>query len=317
MKKYTTVMFMLLSLSASAGKWTIYKIEDQYSPKNDITSVCIDKQGFMWVGTSFGIYRYTNGNWVAQGTENIYVRTLFIDNQNTKWAGLTAGGVLRCDDGVNWEKVPEASKSHSVNVIQCDNKGSIWAGDWNEGLFNLVVPSIGKEQWVNYRAADEKTGDREKIGDNAILSITPDSKNRMWFGTYHGLSLMENNQWLFYDMHNSSLPDNNIYALAAGKDEIVWVGTGNGLVKIEGSAWTIYSNENSGLSCDLILSLATGHKGDIWVGTNKGLFYFNGEHWTHFTTENSMLPDNRIQSIVVHEHKIYIGTGNGLAVYEP
>lgn len=317
MKKYTLIIFVIITLSTTAGNWTISRIDDLSSPKNDITAICFDHQGSLWVATSYGVYRKIDDKWIVQGPDNIYVKTLFIDNNDIKWAGLTGGGVFNTKDGTTWTNIPDATKSSSVNVINSDNNGSIWVGDWNEGLFNRVIQENGKEQWMNYRAADEKVGDKEKIGDNAILSILPDYKNRMWFGSYHGLSLFENNVWTFNNTQNSQLPDNNVYALATDIKENIWIGTGNGLVKITGADWAIYNDENSQLSCDLILSLATDPKGDVWVGTNKGVFIFNGENWINYTTENSPLPDNRIQSIVVHENKIYFGTSHGLAIYEP
>jgi ligand-binding sensor domain-containing protein len=316
MKKFFILMFMFVSLSAVADKWTIFKLEDMYSPKNDITSICVDQQGILWIATSFGIYKYAEDKWVAQGPENIYVRTLYIDNHDVKWAGLFNGGVFRSTDGQTWKKIPEVSKSQIVNVINSDSNGSVWIGDWNEGLFNLKGLNNDKEEWVNYRAASEKTGDKEKIGDNAILSIIPDLKNRMWIGSHHGLSMYENGKWKFYDSVNSKLPDNNVYALATDRYENIWVGTSNGLVKIAGSDWTLYNDENSNLSCDLILSLAADNKGNLWVGTNKGVFLFNGKKWIHYTTGNSELPDNRIQSILVFRNKVYIGTSDGLAIYE-
>jgi ligand-binding sensor domain-containing protein len=317
MRKVVIFLFMFATISVSAGTWKVYRLEDSLSPKNDITAISFDQKGTLWIATSYGIYKQTDAGWVAQGPENIYVRALFIDGNNIKWAGLTGGGLNRSVDGITWTNIPEASLSQSVNVINSDNKGSIWVGDWNEGLFNQVKQSDGKEQWINYRAADEKVGDKEKIGDNAILSVLPDSKGGMWFGSYHGLSLLKNGKWTFFNTQNSQLPDNNIYSLATDSNENIWIGTGNGLVKFDGSNWTVYSNENSGLSCDLILSLATDVSGHLWVGTNKGVFFFNGIGWTNFTAENSDLPDNRVQSIKVHENKVYLGTSHGLAVYEP
>jgi ligand-binding sensor domain-containing protein len=316
MKIAIMVIFMLLSMSIFAGNWRVYKIDDFIAPKNDITSISFDNQGSLWIATSYGIYKYENGTWLVQSPENIYVRTLYIDKYDVKWAGLLGGGVISKEKDRDWKNIPEASKSLTVNVINSDSTGAIWVGDWNEGLFIQKKLNSGKQQWINYRAADDKKGDRDKIGDNAILSIIADSKNRMWIGSYHGLSMFDNNKWSFYDMQNSDLPDNNVYSLATDKNGDEWIGTGNGLVKIDINGWTIYNNENSGLSCDLILSLAAFH-GNIWVGSNKGVFFYNGDTWVNYNTENSELPDNRIQSIVIHENKVYLGTSCGLAVFEP
>jgi ligand-binding sensor domain-containing protein len=311
MKNFITIVLILISLESFAkGRWTTYKVENGSSPKNDITAICFDQYDSLWVSTMYGIYKYADGKWECQGLENKYVHTLLIDHDNTKWAGLWGGGVVRSTDGINWVHIPEASKSNSTNVISVDKNGSIWAGDWNEGLYNLTRQADGKDKWIIY------TSEEVGIGDNSILSILSASKNQMWFGTYHGVSLFENNIWTLYNKQNSKLPDDNVYSLASDKKGHIWIGTGNGLVNVSGTKWTIYNNENSKLSCDLVLSLAIDPKGNLWVGTNKGVFVFDGKNWINYTSENSPLPNNRIQAIVVRNNKIYIGTSSGLAVYE-
>ena len=207
--------------------------------KNDIHSICFDKKGDLWAGTWYGIYKYENSKWLEKGTENIYVETLFIDNRDTKWAGLWGGGVYKCEDNQNWVNVKEASPTNSVNVISADRKGHIWVGDWGGGAVNLdgkgeinVNHKTGGaalyngEKWITYKA------DNVKLGDNSVLSMTTDTKGRMWFGTYHGVSVLENNQWTLYNKQNSLLPDNDIYSLTSDSKGNVWIGTCDGLVKV-------------------------------------------------------------------------------------
>ena len=326
MKKILLLLLCFLSIlqSCSMGGWTTYKIEESNSPKNDIWSICFDKQGGLWVGTNYGIYKNEGGKWVAQHVENIYVQTLFIDDKDTKWAGHYGGGVYKCDDGKNWENLKDASPANSVNVITSDKKGNIWLGGWGgcdvkldeKGELDVSNKTGGAmnykgKQWVSYKA------DQVNLGDNNVTSIVCDPKDRIWFGTYHGLSMLSNGIWTLYNKQNSILPSNDIYSLASDRKGIIWVGTCNGLVKISGSKWIVYNKENSGLSCDLILSLATDANGRVWAGTNKGAFFFDGTKWTNFTIENSGLADNRVQTIVVIKNKVYFGTSNGISVYEP
>jgi ligand-binding sensor domain-containing protein len=317
------VFFISVHQSFSIGGWTTYKIEDGYSPKNDIWSICFGKQGDMWAGTSYGIYKNETGKWIAQNVENIYVQTLFIDKKNTKWAGLYGGGVYKCEAGKNWRTVKDASPTNTVNVITSDHEGNIWLGGWGGCDGNLdekgqidvrnktggAINYNGKE-WVSFKA------DQVNLGDNSVTSIVCDAKNRIWFGTYHGLSMLKNGIWTLYNKQNSALPDNDVYSLASDRAGNVWIGTCNGLVKIAGTKWTVYNNENSGLTYDLILSLATGANGSVWVGTNKGVFLFDGSKWMNYNVKNSGLIDNRVQTIVVYKNKVYFGTSNGISVYE-
>ena len=325
MKKLLLLFLSFVSIlqSCSTDQWTTLKIEDGDSPKNDICSICFDKQGSSWVGTNYGIYKNEADKWVAQGIENIYVQTLFIDDKDTKWAGLYEGGVFKCEAGNNWENVKDASPTNSVNVITSDIKGNIWLGGWGGCILDLdekgeidITNKTGGamiydgKQWVSYKAA------QVNLGDNSVNTIVCDAKGRIWFGTYHGLSMLNNGIWTLYNKQNSTLPDNEVFSLAADSKGNVWIGTCNGLVKISGLEWTVYNNENSDLSCDLILSLATDENGSVLAGTNKGAFFFDGTKWRNYTAENSGLTDNRVQTIAVHKHKVYFGTSNGISVYK-
>ncbi len=309
MKKLIIILSLFISAHALAtGKWTVSRIDKDYSPKNDITGLSFDKQGALWASTSCGVFAYANGSWEEKGLRKAYLHTIYVDDNNTKWAGLYLGGLHFSTDGNKWEKVNQPEMSGSVNAVTSDKKGTIWMGDWNEGLFSLTPGAKGK--WAQYRSG------KQLLGDNAIFSVTTDSKNQLWAGTTHGVSLYSNNQWTLYNIKNSKLPDNIVYSLASDSNGTVWIGTANGLVKANSSGWTVYNNENSGLSCDLILALAVDEIGNIWVGTNKGAFYFNGQKWENFTVENSDLPDNRVQTIIARNNKIYFGTSYGLAIYE-
>jgi ligand-binding sensor domain-containing protein len=307
MKKIFSLLFLLSACYLfSAGKWTSFKItEEGYSPKNDITAICFDKQGCLWVGTSDGIYKKEEKQWELQGIGGIYVQSLYIDRSNTKWVGLWGGGVYKSDSDSIWKNVKEASPTNSVNVITADHQGNIWIGNWNGGAANY-----NGQCWRSYKS------DSMKLGDNTVTSIACDSKNRMWIGTYHGLSKLEHDSWTLYNKDNSQLPDNDVYSLAADNKGNVWAGTCDGLVKINGSHWIIYRQENSGLPCNLILSIAIDAKGNIWIGTNKGIAFFNGKNWITYTVENSRLIDNRVQTITVHDNAIYFGTSSGVSVLE-
>jgi len=313
MKKLIILIVILGSMNVSGkSRWITYRIAEEHSPKNDICSVCFDRDGCLWAGTDYGVYQNKDGKWIARGTENVYVQTLFIDAENRKWAGLWGGGIFLCGSDDDWKHAPDASPTGSVNVITADHDGNIWIGDWGGGAVMLGDTAggyAGKKRIV-YKAGEAQVN----LGDNTVTSAVCDARGRMWLGTYHGISVFHDGLWTLYNSENSNLPDNDVYALAAGKDGCVWIGTCDGLVKVFGQEWTVYHTENSGLSCDLVLALATGEDGTIWVGTNKGLFSFDGKKWTNFTVENSGLADNRIQTVTLYHEKIYVGTSQGISV---
>lgn len=301
MKRRLIIFCFLITCVCMQAQWTNIQIEPGISPKNDILSICFDKQGDMWVATSFGVYKNDGGQWKSQGSENIYVQSLFIDNNEAKWAGIWGGGVFRCEAGKDWVNVKDASLSISTNAIIAGNKGDLWFGTWDKGLV-----SYNGSRWTHYISGDVA------IGDNSVLSLAK-YEGKIWVGTYHGLSSFDGSGWILYNRENSPLPDNDIYALWAGREGL-WIGTCNGLALLKKGGWTVYNGDTPAIQGDVVLAVAEDLEGNVWVGTNKGLTVFNGQQWKTFTMENSNLIENRVQTISIRNNKIYVGTSLGISV---
>lgn len=306
MKRFFVMILACLFLTVSAaGKWKILHLAESGSPKNDVVALSFDKSGALWVGTSYGVYRQSDNSWQLQGTENIYVQSLYIDRNDTKWVGLWGGGLWRCGDGKNWEKLEKATSTGCINTINGDRQGNIWIGDWGGGLSKV---GSNDNNITTYKA------DKVALGDNSVNAIVEDAKGRMWFGTYHGVSSLDQSQWMLYNRSNSKLPDNDVYAVAASPDGTVWIGTCNGLARLQNGHWQIFTQVNSGLPGNLILSLAVDKKGRLWIGTPDGAARFDGKKWIVYNQYNSPLPDNRVQCIAVRDKVVYFGTSKGIAV---
>ncbi len=306
-RKISLILFLFVTLYAySQCKWTTLRISEAYSPENDISAIQFDKNNNIWVGTWCGVYQLIGNQWHLAGLPNTYIQTFLIDASDTKWAGAWGTGLSKSKDGVTWITIKDIQPASSINIIGSDFKGNIWVGDWNSGVF-----SFKNNKWISYKP------EQINLGDNTITSIACDSKNNVWFGTYHGVTVYnELTGSKLYNVENSKLPDNDVYSLCVGSKSNIWIGTTNGLACFSGKNWNIYKMANSLLPSNLILSLAEDKKGNMWVGTDKGLCSFNGKKWAIYTVENSPLVDDRIQTIEIHQSKIYIGTSKGLSVVE-
>jgi len=308
-RKIVFLLFLFVALYAnSQNRWTTCRISDTFSPENDISAIRFDKNEKMWVATWNGLYKTTDSKWqrIGPGPQNVYIQAFYIDNQNTKWLGLFGAGLYKSEDGMLWTPIKEILPANSINVINADQVGNIWIGDWAHGVLSLK-----NNKWNFYKS------DQINLGDNSVTSITSDSKKNIWFGTYHGISVYnELSGSKIYNRENSKLPDNDVYSLCSDSKNNIWIGTTNGLAKFNGKDWTVFKKETSEIPSNLILCIAEDQRGYIWIGTDKGLCFFNGKKWTTFNVENSPLVDNRVQTITVHKSKIYIGTSKGMSIIE-
>jgi ligand-binding sensor domain-containing protein len=306
-KKIIIILFLGVILSAfSQSKWTTYRISNSFSPKNDISAIRFDKNENMWVATWNGLYKLVDNKWQTVGPENIYIQSFYIDNQDVKWVGILGARLYMSEDGMLWNPVKEVSLASSINAITADKTGTIWVGDWLQGVF-----SYKNKTWTNYKS------DQLKLGDNSVTSISCDSKNNMWFGSYHGLTGYNPlSGSKIYNTENSKLPVNDVYSLYSDSKDNLWIGTINGLAEFNGKDWSIFKRETSDIPSGLIFCITEDQRGYIWIGTDKGVSFFNGKIWTTFNVENSQLIDNRVQTITAHNSKVFIGTSKGISVVE-
>ncbi len=77
-----------------------------------------------------------------------------------------------------------------------------------------------------------------------------------------------------------------------------------------------YFNASNGLASDSIVCVMADSKGNLWAGTySDGLLKYDGESWITYTT-NDGLPDNYVTAIAQYGEQIWVGTFNGLSIYQ-
>lgn len=306
MKKLFSLLVLCLCVFHLQAQFVSMQIVEAYSPKNDIRSISFDKAGNLFAATYGGVYKQVNTGWQLVSNEDTYLESFLIDGAGRLWMSGWGKGVYLAEKGTQiFERVKEIPTS--ANVLMEDMNGRIWAGLWQGG----VMMGEGNK-WTNFTVKDHN------LAGNSVLSLACDSNNKIWIGTYLGLSSYDGKLWTSYTVNNSKLPDYIVYALAAGKNNRIWAGTCKGVTLLNGKGEIekTYDTSNSPLSDNVIISLVEDSKGRLWVGSYKGLDMFDGKNWKKYTTENSNLPDNRIQVMTLYNNKLYIGTSSGISVID-
>lgn len=282
------------------------RVEQSYSPKNDIRSIQFDTDGTMWIGTADGVLkkeRKKDFEWnTALGSR--YVKDIKIDTNKHLWVSCWLAGVHQSQDkGQTWTQAAEFGNA-PVMCLLTDKNGVNYVATWGMGIYKYT------NGWK--KVGEERTYEK---GVNAILK---DSNGYLWIATYLGLVQYDESKDIpqIYTTRNSLLPSNNIYKLALDKQRNVWAGTDGGLMNV--TKKQIYTTRNSQLPALSILSLyGPENKDGIWIGTSKGLAFFNKKGWRIWDTRNSELIGDKVQCIVENEGKIYIGTDKGINVIVP
>lgn len=211
-----------------------------------------------------------------------------------------------------------------VNAILQDSKGFLWIGT-DDGL--------NRYDGYEFKVYKPDTNDPASISDRSITDLVEDSQGYLWIATrVGGLNRYDpvSGKFTAY-MHDEadeqSIADNHISTLLLDTDGL-WVGTGNGLdyFSFETNAFTHYPIADSSLKpvSSSISTLFIDSTEKLWIGTSDaGVSYYNRKNDTFKSYKNSVynsrsLSHNRILAITEDKNgRIWIGTGNGLNIFNP
>ena len=248
---------------------------------NCATSVLIDKDNHIWVGTDKdGIYQLAPngkgclGHYVPQAT----VLGICQDLKGRIWIGTHENGVGVLDGSGNYHPL-DIKELENIGTfdIKCDKWGYVWFATMGKGIF----------------------------------CISPDGKVK----NYQMQSNADN------DSKMNSLPNNYIAKIAFSKDHTrVYAATSVGLACLDRkkNSWTSAFfgggnclNRGSFSHCVFVDS-----HDRIWYGTEDGAFCYNPrdiQHPKHYTTAQGLTDNSIVSFIEDNLGRIWIGTTSGLS----
>jgi ligand-binding sensor domain-containing protein len=196
---------------------------------NFVTSIAIDSNGIVWIGTEKGISVFDGFKWKNFTTNDgiIYnhIRSVLIDENGNKWFG-SEKGLSRFDDtcwtNLDIQNITTIFFSDNLlnNMVQ-DNKGNIWF------TIGKGVTSFNCKNWQ--QSTIEKL--RLEAG-SPVISMAIDINGDIWMGT-NGCGIIYYNGKNFHklnslDKHNLG----NINSVFIDKKGNIWFATFNGLLMI-------------------------------------------------------------------------------------
>jgi signal transduction histidine kinase/ligand-binding sensor domain-containing protein len=310
--------------------------------KGAIYAIAQMPDGYLWIGTEFGLERFDgvrSVSWQPPNGEQLpggRVRSLLAARDGRLWIG-TDKGLASWQDGKLTQYQELAGKT--VLSILEDHEATIWAGAWGVGGADGRLCTI-RDGGVRCNGADGKLS-------NGIDGLYEDRSGKLWAGSVHGVWRWKPAPAKFFPMRivTSSFAEGDRGELfittldgiktfvneqagtflvrAAGqqlqfgkllrdRDGGVWAGT------YDGGLWHVHQGRtdrfthSEGLSSDNVLYLFEDREGSIWVATRNGLDRFR-EFAVPAITDKQGLSNTFVGSILqARDGSIWLGTANGL-----
>ncbi|NDV95144.1 hybrid sensor histidine kinase/response regulator [Dysgonomonas sp. 521] len=298
----------------------IYKedVDNPSSLKGDgVYDIFSDENKRIWVCTYSGGLSYfdqvsANVNHLVHqigdvnSLNNNVVNKIIEDSRGIIWFA-TNNGISSWNRNSNkWKTYFDDNKEQAqVFLSLCeDNKGNIWAGTYSSGFY-VIDGKTGQE--IKYYS---KNAENSSLTNNFIFDIFKDSDGDLWMGSPLGdvFCYVENeNKFKVYPylpVHTFAelSPDNILLACTYGLS-ILNKQTAETEILLDG--YLLY---------DILLI-----NDDAWLCTSgDGLLRFNlkNKSTEKFTTESG-LPSNYINSILLEDGYLWLGTENGLCRFNP
>lgn len=159
-----------------------------------VSSIVQDKHGFLWFGSSEGVYRYDG-----------YQFTRFYYDPN----------------------IDNSLSSNVVSQLLLDAKGRLWVATRGGGL-NLLQDDSETFTTFNQSSAIAP------INNDFINKLAQDKLGKLWVGTEDGLTIISesNGEWvtqpITFDKSKKGLNGKVIESILMLNDKTVWVGTNGG-----------------------------------------------------------------------------------------
>jgi len=312
-----------------------------------------------------GAYRYKNNKFIyytkANGLPDNYINSVAQDKKGRYWLALRGNGLSRIE-GENISHYhfemnrPNTLPDNNINKILVASDGKLFFGT-NDGLCcyendafrNIQTPLFNhkyilslyedsrKNIWIGTSEGAYKYTNGEISEVSALKAfrqeglqflincIIEDKNGSFWFGTEHGLIVLDKKGGC--TLLNDKNSFYNVTVLSATTDPYrnLWFGTSEGLFNYNYKEFIRISQKN-GLLSNFINFSQADNLNRLLIGSNTGLdvldlkdFYANKINIRHFGKNDGLLSMESNFNAVFKDMdgRILIGTPSGLEIYNP
>ncbi len=310
---------------------------------NNLTSVCQNPDGFLWITSFNGMLRFDGNSFFLYDKENVPilqsngVYRSFHDRDGNIWFATQGSGLIKYHSG-KFERVgSNEDLPLSIRNVLVASDGKIWAATNNHGLYY----SFGK----GFMQLSH-----HKLDEYSIYDIVEASDHSIWIATA-GSGLLRYNDGAFTEYNTKNgLNSDRVNAIFQMNEGDILIGSQSGLNRYRdgkmercpffdhieindivcdasGTIWLATElglgrinekygvkeifMEKDGLPAAQISTLCFDHEGSLWLSTKKaGLIRFKDSNFINFTKADGLSSD-KVNIIVERDGIFYVGCDNG------
>ena len=324
------------ALDVSQYAHTAWRVRDGFM-QGTITAMAQTRDGYLWVGTEFGLYRFDGVRAVpwqppaGQQLPGNRISNLLVARDGTLWIS-TIKGLASWKDG----KLMQYSElaGQLLNPLLEDREGTIWIGAFNpgrlcairsgkaqcygEGSFGVGIWNLYEDHQGNLWAIsvtglwrwDSARPEHYSIPGQQIDAIIETEGGDFLLATSKGLKRLADGKIQDYALPGIAARFRPLRFFRSS-DGSLWVASAQGLLHLHQGRTDTFGTAD-GLSGDFVGRMIEDREGNVWVSTTTGLDRFR-EYAIPTVSRSQGLSTSGAYSIQATSNgTIWIGTINGL-----
>lgn len=242
--------------------------------KSLVTYLQNDEEGYTWIGSPAGVFKYDGKNYEPQFPEHNfsyeYIYDIVKDATGTTWVS-TSANVYKSVPGQELTVVKGFPENLHGTILNIQNHpdGTIYMASVDAGLI-----SYKNDTAIALR-------DEFPLLDLSATCLSLADDGSIWVGSLTGLYKFDGNSTCYVDVHEDQ-KSTPVVSILRDQLNYFWIGTDRGLSRVllsqqeDVKQMDRFSYEDGfmGIECNQN-SLFSDREGNLWVGTLKGLVKCN------------------------------------------
>ena len=294
-----------------------YSLSDSF-----IEKIYQDKEGGIWIGTSFGGVNYLpnrNNKFEKyfpvseKGSINSKrIREMKEDKNGNIWIGTEDAGITVYNPYTQtFNSISKSYFRQTLALLVQDSQ--IWAGYFKNGLDIIKYP---QNTIQHYSASDMG------LNEESIFALCEDRYGKIWLGNAWGVFVAEKNSMKFKRLDIFGL--SYIFDIMEDSEGYIWAATlGNGVFQYDPQKDILIrhiAGKGNSLSSNAVSSITEDHLGQIWFSTDRGgICVYNKKNklFTSYSIKDGLPDDIAYKILEDREHNLWFGTNQGLVKFNP
>jgi len=305
-----------------------------------VNSIMQDQNGFIWIGTDFGLNMYDAKSIIAfkhNAKDSLsipgnIIKRIIEDKKGMKWI-VTDGGICNFNmPGLKFNRYDfyEGDKRiKAINDLFLDSKNNLWiATDENGwGKADILNRKYLRERFNNQ---NQDTATLRKV--YAVQAISEDRNGILYFGSRaYSLIINKQNAYFFTNGKRTAypFPAHTINTIFCDSKNRIWIGAWDNALHYydeqKNRLQEIFPGEKKTIeySGNEITCINEDRNNRLWIGTKNGLYIYNpinGQifYFTKNRFDKTSISNNSIRCIYRDkEDRMWIGTDSGVDIYDP